>query len=1036
MPSLQQLNKFKASFRNIGNEPAVLSGQNISYNDLPLPGSEPVTPSPLDASAIPSVLAESSMSGSDFGGSPPADETAESDIIDDLGFDDFLNTLPGDFPFTPEPPLEPEPADEEAPQPETGKALMPEEEDAFEAGKVSASPEETAPDTQVPDEGDDDFNLPEDLLSGLSDDLMEEGEGQPEDSFSDDSSSGDFSPDLDFDDSGIFSDTSDGTEDIGDGGFTGDEFGDDAFSGGDFQTPDLPSDENFGSGEEPADAGKAAEDGNVASSGLEVPLDDEFSIPDVEIEADAGHDAFDSFNFGEEAAKVETRAEDREAEKKAGSFSDLDDFSLSGLDAIFDKAAEGVSNTAAKTAGKESAAAPAAPKKLEDISFTEEDLARFQETFSLYPLNVRLACEELIAERSAPADQMDALINLIIRGGTPKEAASLAGKMLNRFIPVPKGYEKKTGEALEAEQVTFAYIFSRKFLPILRIFLIAVLLAASLAYLAWQFIYIPIHSESIYRRGYERIAGGEYERANERFNEAFSLHRIKQWFYRYAEAFRDERQYIYAEEKYDELLRYYPQDKKGALDYAALETYYLRNYSKADRIIRTNILDYSVDDQEGLLALGDNNLAWGEVDPSRYEDARQAYARLLERYGWQDPIAERMLLYFIRTDDLGQVIPLQQSLTGNSRKKTPPAILSELGGYLLNKQLEEVRGVPDASIERIEGVRDILIKASQSDPALPEPRYHLARYYNRFGNVSEERQTLESALMAFDAAREESPRRTAYRIDAERRYAQALTNAREFFPAEERLVKGIGIYEDALVRRLLSRSPEYGRLYADLGDLEYFTKSRDMGRALEYYRQAELNGWAPPEIQYRMGAAHYHLRQWEDALERFFSASSELPLNRRLLHALGNVSYLRGSYSVAQGYYRRLLDLLEAERARFPMLSPNERPDHMELAERLMVGRNNLGVTMEALAGRDGDPRYRAEAMALYSESARAWDALTRNPDTMIRSTGTNLGFLNSRNILHPQAGYEPRLFNQIDKDVLEPSAWETIAPPDYRLSD
>jgi hypothetical protein len=54
----------------------------------------------------------------------------------------------------------------------------------------------------------------------------------------------------------------------------------------------------------------------------------------------------------------------------------------------------------------------------------------------------------------------------------------------------------------------------------------------------------------------------------------------------------------------------------------------------------------------------------------------------------------------------------------------------------------------------------------------------------------------------------------------------------------------------------------------------------------------------------------------------------------------------------------------------------------------------------------------------------------------MIRSAGTNLGFLNSRNILHPRAGYEPRLFNQIDKDVLEPSAWETLAPPDYRLSD
>jgi tetratricopeptide (TPR) repeat protein len=1006
MPSLQQLNEFKASFRNIGNEPAVLSEQNLLYHDFPLPGSEPVTASPFDAApSAPGAedfpadfdlgdLEDFSSSG-DSGGSPPAEETSGPGIMDDFAFKDFLNTPPGDLPPPPDPSLEPSVGG--VSRPETGEALAPEGEDAAEAA------EKIAPDARIPGGGGDDFNLPEDLLSGLSGDLTEEdGGGHPEDSFSDGASSGDFSADLDFGDGGTFSDTPGAAEDAGDGGFAADGFGDGVFPGGGFQAADqLP-------GGDPAAAGEAAGigDGGEAFAGEDLPselnvsLDDEFFQPGVEAEAgakDAGRDAFDDFDFGEGPVGFKAGSDGPGTKETGRGLLDLDDFSLPGIDDIFNKAADGAPD---KGAG----AAPVMSKRAEDIILTEEDLARFRETLAFYPLNLRIACEEIVAEQGAPADQLDALIKLIVRGGTPKEAASLAGRILNRPILVPKGYEKKTGEALEAEQVTFAYIFARKFLPVLRIFLIAVLLAASLAYLAWQFIYIPVHSESIYRLGCERIADGEYERANERFNEAFALRRVKQWFYRYAEAFRDERQYIYAEEKYDELLRFYPRDKKG-------------------------VLDYNVDDREGLLALGDNSLAWGEVDPSRYENARQAYARLLERYGWQDPIAERMLLYFIRTDNLGQVIPLQQSLIGNSGKKTSPAVLSELGGYLLNKQLEEVRGVPDANIERIEGVRDILIRAIRGDPSLPEPRYHLARYYNRFDNAAEERQTLESALRAFDAAGEESPRRTAYRIDAERRYAWALTRAREFFPAEERLVKGINIYEDALDRRLLSPSPEYGRLYADLGDLEYFTKSRDMNRALEYYRQAELNGWAPPEIQYRMGAAGYRLGRWEDALERFFTASSEMPLNRRLLYALGNVSYLRGGYFTAQGYYRRLLDLLEADRARFPMLSPNERPDHMELAERLMTARNNMGVTLEALADRTGNPRYRAEATALYSESARAWDALTRNPQTMIRSTGTNLGFLNSRNILHPQAGYEPRLFNQIDRDVLEPSVWEALVP-------
>ncbi|MDR2071087.1 MAG: tetratricopeptide repeat protein [Treponema sp.] len=1006
MPSLQQLNEFKASFRNIGDELTVLAAQNMPYDDLDLPDSEPVSQPPqdlqdqendspegLDLGGLEDFSSEEKSAGDqslpeDFGESPLEDENPIDDIIGGLTFDDFLNTMPEDLP----PP-----------------------------------PVEAEPDAQASGEGDDAFTFPEDPLSGPADDL-----GEAEDQevpFSDDAfgdfASEDFASSLNFEEP---------PKDEG-------GFGEDSFFNEDFQDP-LP-DLNAESGDEGGDV-----------PNLDFSEEDDFSLPEDKPEADAEEglkdsDSFDRFNLEDGGSPdFDSDADNQESQEVTetdGNLSDLDDFSLPGIDDIFNKAAAAAADTpspavegrqAGKAAAKASPAAPPAPKKLEDITFSEEDLARFQENLSLYPLNLRVACEEIIAERTVPIEQMDALIKLILRGAAPRETASLAGKILNRFIPIPKGYAKKTGAALEVEQDTLAYAFSRKFLPLLRTFLIVALLGASLVYLAWQFIYLPIHSESIYRRGYERIAAGEYERANERFNEAFALRRVKQWFYRYAEAFRDERQYIYAEEKYDELLRYYPRDKKGALDYADLETSYLRNYSKADRIITTHILNYNVEDQDGLLALGDNNLAWGEVDPSRYENARQAYARLLERYGWQDPIVERMLLYFIRTDNLGEVIPLQQYLTGDSKKKVSPAILSELGGYLLDKQIEDIQGVPDANIERIEGVRNILIRASQSDPSLPEPQYHLARYYNRFGNVPEERQTLESALRAFDAAREESPRRTAYRIDAERRYAQALTNAREFFSAEERLVKGIGIYEDALNRRLLSRSPEYGRLYADLGDLEYFTKSRDMNLAAEYYLRAESNGWAPPEVQYRIGAAYYHLGQWKEALERFFTASSELPLNRRLLHALGNASYMQGSYSIAEGYYRRLLDLLETERARFPLLSPTERPDHMELAERLMVARNNTGVTLEALTDRTGNPRYRSEAQALYAESARAWDTLTRNPDTMIRSAGTNLGFLNSRNILHPQAGYEPQLFNQIDKDVLEPSAWEALAPPDYRLSD
>jgi tetratricopeptide (TPR) repeat protein len=617
----------------------------------------------------------------------------------------------------------------------------------------------------------------------------------------------------------------------------------------------------------------------------------------------------------------------------------------------------------------------------------------------------------------------------------------MASQILGKTITIPKSFEKSTGEALEAEQASFAYIFVHNFLPVLRIFSIIAVLAASIFYLGYKFIYTPVRAESIYKRGYARIFAGEYQRANELFREAFVIHRKKNWFYQYAEAFRDERRYMLAEEKYDELLRYYRRDKKGVLDYAALETYYLMNYEKADRILLRELIDYAPNDSDGLLALGDNNLAWGDSDPSRYadryEEARFAYARLLNLYGWKDPVVERMMKYFIRTDNLKEVLPLIYWFESSNKRQLSAPALAELGGYLLDKQFEEVKGVPDEYVESIQGVRAMLLQAVRLDPSLPEPHYHLARYYNNLGNVHEERITLENAIIAFDIAKEESISRRINRVDTHFRYANVLINNKEFFPAEEQLVRGINLYEDFLSRRLISSSPLYGKLYAGLGDLEYFVKSGNMNMALNYYHRSEQNGWAPPEIQYRMGAAYYQLEDWKNALEYLFMASADLPLNRRLLFALGNVTLKREDFFAAQGYYNRLLDILENQRSRLPVLLPNDRPEFLELGERLMITRNNAGVAYEALALQTGNNSYRSRALTLYAESARAWDSITRNPGSMIRlrpsddlnTPGINLGFLNANNGLHSAGNYVPEIFIRIDKDVLEPSHWEELAP-------
>jgi len=210
-----------------------------------------------------------------------------------------------------------------------------------------------------------------------------------------------------------------------------------------------------------------------------------------------------------------------------------------------------------------------------------------------------------------------------------------------------------------------------------------------------------------------------------------------------------------------------------------------------------------------------------------------------------------------------------------------------------------------------------------------------------------------------------------------------------------------------------------------------------MEAVITNYKKAEGYGYSPPEMEYRMGAAYYQRQDWKNALEYLFKASKELPLNRRLLFAMGNAAYQRGDYFAAKGYYDRLLDILESQRTRLPVLLPNDNAQFLETGERLMMARNNAGVVNEALANQTGNREYLSRAMVLYAESSRAWDAITRNPESMVRMRLTdspgapsiNLGYLNANNALRPTSGYRPQIFVRIDKDAPEPSHWEELVP-------
>jgi tetratricopeptide (TPR) repeat protein len=1043
MPSLKNLDAFASLFRGIGGEETTLKERGREPDIPALPAREP-EPLPL-------------RNGVPAGDVPPEEERNAGGIADrrppegavpeDMGLDD----LPGDLAFAPDMAgeLPPDTAAGTDTVPDAGVPSrdgepLPSSFDAFDdgtefVGRNGEFDDEGAGITPDFDFGNFAHPVGEEIAPLPADGALsgefggeafpaEAGASFPPDSFNLDG--------LD----GLFEDTvpdiGEGVPDIGEGAL---DIGEEALDIGE-EALELP--------EEAGETGAALPDGDFAlapDAAAAEPAEPPVTGAGLAAPENPG-DPFDRFDLAGSGAAKESEAPNE--------FAEINDFVIHGID---------VPAEPAHTGAAFPAAAEEAGKKSGEINLTEEEFAALLETLQGYPLNLRIACEEAVVSAEAGQAQLAPLVKLLVRGGAARDAAKLAGKILGKEVVIPQGYQKQTGAELEEEQASFAYIFVKKFLPMLSLILFIAGAIAGTLYLGWNFIYKPWKADSIYKIGIERIAAGEYERANERFNEAWRWKPVKDWFYTYAETFSGARQYFYAEEKYDQLIAYTASrnkkgipEKKGVLDYALMETNSLRDYEKADRIIRNHILDWNPDDSDGLLALGDVNLTWGDAnvefsnegernrDGGKYESARQYYARHLELYGWADPVLERMLLYFIRADDLAEVLPLQDYFMSQKNLTIRPSTLSEAGAYLLDKQTEETRYVRDTNIEKIEGVRDILLRAAEADPFLPDPHYQLARYYATLGERSREREYLDNASRLFDDTRQESANLIRARIDTEQRVARMNRDRREFFSAEERLVKAVGLYEDAIERRVFRPSSRFGSIYADLGDLEYFTKFSDNSRAgnwqeaIGYYLRAEESGYSTTEMQYRLGASYYNLSDFRRAEERFFEVSAQTQPNRRVLNALGNVSFLRGNLSAAESCFSKLVAMLEAERLRITEFRADGAPEHRDLAERLMIAQNNLGAVYQTLAERSGNSRYRTRALALYSDASRAWDYFARDPATFIRPgladfslPTVGLPYLNTGNILYPVPDTNAEIFMNVDRDMPDPSPWETLLAND-----
>lgn len=653
-----------------------------------------------------------------------------------------------------------------------------------------------------------------------------------------------------------------------------------------------------------------------------------------------------------------------------------------------------------------------AGEKDDPLSISDDDYFAFLNRLESFPLNVQLAIQNYIANGDDSSENKMEFIRFVLATDSLKKIVNKLGKLINQTIQIPRGFQRKSIEEYEREKKTLKYWILHRFLPVAVMSAIALILVFCISVLSWQFIYKPVTSESLYKTGYAYLQNEQYETAVEKFNKAGEYQRKKRWYFAYARAFRTKKQFTAAEKMYTRLIYDFNYDKQGGLEYADMLSTDLRNYEKAETILRRSLLDQHVNDKDGLLALGDVYMNWADEDPEKYDTAVKIYSRLIELYGENDTFLIRMMRYFIRTDNLAEVLNLKEHFSSRLSKIGAPD-LTELSGYLLEKRYNPKPLDSEQLRMRIDDVRLLLEKAVQADKTVPEAYYNLGRFFIYNNKLDGAIENLTEAINRFKTAAPMTARRTMQYVDAMRLLGEQLVMQKKYLDAQTLYADALNIYRDYTAFKPLPPNRNIGKLYADYGDIDYFI-SYNFDSALDSYQHAVKELYNTPSVNYRIGYIQYQQENYQQAIEAISRAYAGKANDKNVMYGFGNAFFKRGDYFAALALYEQLLGALNIQRSRKDYAMSSTRPDDAAFMEQYMHVVNNLGATLSRLAERTGDSQKHGRALALYAEATRAWDALTRNPQTMIRAKSVGLAYLNIQNMLNSKSPYDAEIYTDI----------------------
>lgn len=657
----------------------------------------------------------------------------------------------------------------------------------------------------------------------------------------------------------------------------------------------------------------------------------------------------------------------------------------------------------------------------DEFELTSEEMDQLKEALYHLPRNLKLELEELMADPETPVDDLENVIQMLLRKVPIKNLVTQVSKIRGKKIEIPRGYQKLNVQEYTQEQNALLNQFREKVWPRVFTALIGFFALWILFLISFNYIYRPLKASSLYDEGLENISRDEYDRGDYLFDQAYKGWNIgdfsvKGWprkdrYYQYAEAYNERRSFDRASAMYRNLLLEYPREKKARLDYADMLASKMARFQEAEKILlEANPLHLmevdrgqrsydavpvkelaEIDNFEQLLKLGDVYFLWGESDPAMYEKARYLYSFILGYKRNSDEVMLRMLRYFLTLHNNEEVE--RYIITYKDKEKVyaetafQSEIFSELAGWLLDR-----RRFGEAEI--------FLDKAITAEKRIPDVHYQYARYFRMVHNRAREEGALTNALGYLTQMDQSQKKYIFMKIDCYKRLGEMAWDVNDTKQAERNFLLALSIFEESQRRNLVGTSESIGELYYRLGEIN-FSIHQDYDQALSYYKKAQENLYDYPHLRYQMGYIYYtHKKDFSRALLEFYRCSRALPQNRNVLFSMANTLFEREDYSGAVSHYERLLTSLREEEQRIGLLLPEQKEEHLSLIIQLMKVYNNLGAAQYKTSERSPNRDLVSLSLSQFTYSSEYYDRITRDQNTMVRSDNPDLGYLNRMTVL------------------------------------